>query len=109
MLEVNELMNRIHEAISRMELYGVKPDRVYINKRYEEPIRINLSPYVKGYKDMFDGLPVEFQKEMPYWLDFAVVPKTKKTNRDKLIELFGKEVFKNMMTAEWWDEEYEEE
>ena len=109
MLEVNELMNRIHEAVNRMELCGVKPGRVYIHKQYEQPVRTSISPYVKDYKDMFDGLPVEFHQDMPYWLDFTVVPKTKKTNRDKLIELFGKEVFKNMMTPEWWDEEYEEE
>lgn len=30
----------------------------------------------------------------------------KMTNREKLLELFGKDVFRNMMTAEWWGEEY---
>lgn len=28
------------------------------------------------------------------------------TNRDKLIEIFGRNVHADLMTAEWWDKEY---
>lgn len=65
-----------------------------------------MFPYVVSYQElMFDGVPVEFTSELPEWVDFTIIPKM--TNRDKLIELFGKDIHANLMDADWWVREYE--